>query len=758
MNLWPSGRRGWRAVRAIARRDLLEFVRDRRTLFVTLLMPMAMYPVLALSSLLGVRASLDDQAAGPPSRLVLAVTGPDDVPLVARVRQLAPRAAPAGDWPQQLEIEAVTFEDARRLHEAGGLDAWIDLPAGTLAALDGTGTVRFEVRLPTIAPPGGRVREQVGAILASLAADARLRRLAAAGLPASMLDPVAFEFVGGGPPGDTSAARSVVPIAAGAVLVLLALLMATGAFYPAIDAIAGEKERGTIETLLMAPCGPADLVFGKFLAVLAVTLLTLAANAVSISLTLAVLLRFLPAEARAGLTPATLAPAVAIALPAFVGLAAVAAALSIAVTAASRSVKEAQNTLTPVIVLVSGLAGAALMPGVADQPWAAALPFTGQVAVSRAVLLGTESRGPVREGLTGSAREAAGEGGQERGQERGDGLPLTGLAISLGSSLLVTRLLLRVTGAVVTDEELLFRGPDTAAAGMSRPPARPRPTPRQGLLAALTGFAALWYAQGLAPADLSLAIPIQQFVSVVAPLLLLSWWQRVDPVRTFFLHPPAADPLRGAAAAGGALCAGAGLFVLGAAALLAVRGGGLSPGAEGLSRRLAAFLLEMPWWWSLTLCGLLPAVCEELFFRGWMLAAFAGDSRRRGVRVGAIVGQAALFALFHLLPERMPQTFALGLVCGWMTLRCRSIVPALAAHVAHNSVPLALVAWAGGEVVPNAVAPLRPQLPGWAIAAAALGLGGGLAALVAATRHPPEARRDPRPAGPEGPIGPPGGR
>jgi hypothetical protein len=50
-------------VRAIAHRDLLEFVRDRRTLFVTLLMPMAMYPVLALASTLGLRTALSPSPA-----------------------------------------------------------------------------------------------------------------------------------------------------------------------------------------------------------------------------------------------------------------------------------------------------------------------------------------------------------------------------------------------------------------------------------------------------------------------------------------------------------------------------------------------------------------------------------------------------------------------------------------------------------------------------------------------------------------------
>ena len=52
----PTG--GWPARLAIARRDLLEFIRDRRALFITLVMPMAMYPLLALSSTLGIRTAI----------------------------------------------------------------------------------------------------------------------------------------------------------------------------------------------------------------------------------------------------------------------------------------------------------------------------------------------------------------------------------------------------------------------------------------------------------------------------------------------------------------------------------------------------------------------------------------------------------------------------------------------------------------------------------------------------------------------------
>ena len=68
------------------------------------------------------------------------------------------------------------------------------------------------------------------------------------GIPPSLLDPIQLSFVGKPPPELGLSDRGIVGPLAGAILVLLAVLTMTGAFYPAIDAIAGEKERGTIET------------------------------------------------------------------------------------------------------------------------------------------------------------------------------------------------------------------------------------------------------------------------------------------------------------------------------------------------------------------------------------------------------------------------------------------------------------------------------------------------------------------------------
>jgi sodium transport system permease protein len=722
-----AGRVGrWRARAAIARRDLLEFIRDRRAVFITLVMPMAMYPLLAMSSTLGVRTAIAElEKSRPVSRLALALSGRDAKAFAARVAEVERRAGarPPG-WPESLTIDGVDAAEAQTVLDAGAADAWIDVGAGVVRALDGAGTVTLSPRLSSVRPPRRDVRDHVMAVLRGVADGARRARLANAGLPASLLEPIRVEFTGGEAAAPTSGIRDILPTAASAVFVVLALLTATGAFYPAIDAIAGEKERGTIETLLIAPCGAIDVVVGKFLAVFAVTLATLLANAVSIALTATVLLRWLPADAAGGLPgPATLAAA-GVTLVAYVGLAAVAAALCLTVTAASKSAKEAQNTLTPVVMLIAALAGSAILPGADAGRWVPAVPFAGHVAVARAALAA----------FTAPALAAPAEGGPSSA-----GIAI-GLAVSLLSSAMITWLLLHLTATLVTDEEILFRGPDAAARGFSRPAPRALPSPGQGLAAAVAGLAALWYAQGLAPEDLVSGLLAQQALAVLVPLAALAWWQRVDARRTYALDWPAPSAPRTALVVVGAALVGTGLFVTGAAAALAVWGGDVSPALRSLADRLVDLVRSGPAWRAVLLLAVMPAVCEELLFRGWVLAGLAGASPAPRRAVVAVVIQAALFAAFHVLPERMPQTFAVGLVLGWLTLATRSILPAVVAHAAHNATPVILVAAAADADLAMLHAGGPRALPAWAVAAGVACLVGG-AALVATSGRSPEARK-----------------
>jgi len=699
-----------KAALAIARRDLLEFIRDRRTLFITLLLPMATYPILALATALGLRtASHEIETRQAPTKILLGVSGEDAEGFVGRLGDVfvdTPRSARQG-WPEDVSCTPVTKGQAPGMLDRGEIDLWVEAEPGLVTALDGDGTIRLPVRVSAVRPAGIEIRDQFEALVRSLSNEAARRRVERAGLPASLLEPLELSFVGDENASAAVPARNVMSTLAGGVLVLLAVLTMTGAFYPAIDALAGEKERGTIETLLIAPCALGDIVFGKFLAVFAVTLATLAANVVSIAATAAVSLRFLPPGITAAVTGSH-AVAVSVTVLSFIGLASLAAAICLAVTTASKSGKEAQNTLTPVILLVSSVAGAALLPGPRGDGLLAAIPFAGHVLVARNAFAPAD------------------------GQPQPLATTAVALALSLVSSALLTWLLLRATASILTDEDVLFRGPDVAG-GLSRPVPRTRPNIVQGMMPIVAGLAGLWYVQGITPTDLLRAIPLQQAAAVLLPIAAMIAWQRVDLGTTFSLRWPRPKPRAPLILLGAALV-GAGLFVLGAAALLAFRGTALSAEAKDLSERLVELMQSNPWWLSWGLMALLPAVCEELLFRGWMLAAFVGDGRHRERLIWGILAQAACFALFHLLPERMPQTFLLGLVLGCLVTATGSLLTAVVCHAAHNSMPILILALSGGiDADPTAATKALAGVPEWAIVAAFVTLAvGGL--LVASGR------------------------
>ncbi|MBU6221329.1 MAG: ABC transporter permease subunit [Planctomycetes bacterium] len=706
------------AATAIARRDLLEFVRDRRTLVITLLLPMVTYPILALATALGLRtASQEIDARTAPLEIRVGLSGAD-APRLAGILDATLTDTPPAEregWPASVAVGGVDRAEAAALLEQGAIDVWVDAFPGLAADLVGTETVK----IPAILAPGNQnghlVREQFGAFMRSVARDLTRGRIRRAGLPGTVLTPLTVTFPDDGRPPPE---HNVTSTLAGGVLVLLTVLTLTGAFYPAIDAIAGEKERGTIETLLIAPCGLGEIVWGKFLAVFAVTLATLVANVVSIAATAAVTLRFLPQGIVAQLPQGAALAAIAVTCIAYVGLAALAAATCLAVTTASKSGKEAQNTLTPVILLVSAIAGTALLPGMRSDGPLAAMPFAGQVVVARAAL-GTADEAPA------SALGA-------------------GLCLSLASSAVLTWLLLKLTALTLADEDVLFRGPDVAGPALARPGPRLRPTIIQGLLPIVAGLAGLWYTQGFSPDDLVRAIPLQQLGAVVVPLVAVLWWQRVDWRAALSLAWPG-DLRRSLVALAGAALVGSGLFVLGAAALLAVRGADISPEAQALSGRLLALMRTQPWWVAWGLMALVPALCEELLFRGWTLAAFLGVEPASGRRFWAVVAQAAAFAVFHLLPERMPQTFALGLVLGAIVVATRSLMPAIVCHLAHNSMPLVILALAGGPAaldIAAGSASAGASVPPEALlgSAAAVAVGTVLLTLAVRSRLPEDSR------------------
>jgi membrane protease YdiL (CAAX protease family) len=87
---------------------------------------------------------------------------------------------------------------------------------------------------------------------------------------------------------------------------------------------------------------------------------------------------------------------------------------------------------------------------------------------------------------------------------------------------------------------------------------------------------------------------------------------------------------------------------------------------------------------SLIVLALLPAISEELVFRG----VFARSLAR--LPIVAVIASAALFSLYHLVPAQMLGTFPLGLALGLLAVRSGSIVPGMIAHLLNNATVLAV--------------------------------------------------------------------
>lgn len=164
--------------------------------------------------------------------------------------------------------------------------------------------------------------------------------------------------------------------AGGILPMLLILMVVLGAFYPAIDLSAGEKERGTLETLITAPVHPAEIVAGKYLAVVTISLIASGMNLLSMGLTINRMAdqftdgKFVLSIGGAAMVLVMLVPTVFFF-----------SALMLAIASLARDYKEAQTYLTPtyIIILLPAMIGG--MPGI-ELNWATAFaPEIGRAHV-----------------------------------------------------------------------------------------------------------------------------------------------------------------------------------------------------------------------------------------------------------------------------------------------------------------------------------------------------------------------------------------
>lgn len=494
------------------------------------------------------------------------------------------------------------------------------------------------------------------------------QRLTAAGLPQELPKPV------GSAPLDLAAEEQISANVWSKMFPALLVIMAvTGAFYPAVDVAAGEKERGTMETLLICPATRTEIVLGKFFTVMGFSMSTALLNLLSIGATGHYMLSVAGGMARgalahAGVITLPTAPALAWLLILLVPLSAFFSAMCLALATFARSSKEGQYYLTPLLMVSIGLTVFCLSPAVEIYPVHQASWFYSVVpVVNIALLLKALLLNP---GNTEALIFAA---------------PV--LATSIGYSLLALWWAIEQ----FSSEGVLFRDGERfeVALWFKHLLREKEPTPtftEAGfcfvviMLAQFASMRALGQSVATVPPDqigvqMMKLMVIQQLAIIACPALFMALilttsvrqslrlrlpnWKfvAIAAVLPFALHPPSLE-------------------------LMASLQWFFPPLPEGVTRQLRAMGDgEQPLTLILLAFAAAPAICEELAFRGFLLTGFSRNGRPR-----LAIGLSALaFGVMHMIPQQVFNATLLGLVLGLVALRSNSLLPGVVFHFLYNS-------------------------------------------------------------------------
>lgn len=663
----------WSIVFEIFRREVRDQLRDRRTLFMIFVLPILLYPMLGLGI-----AQLSVAFQQRPRTVVVLGAGdlPDAPPLLNAQGDGFDESL--FDIPQEVRRYQVipgdsdpTWSDPRERQRAlsdGLADVVLLIPTGLRDRVDGQiATEEIPIAFFSGDERSLDTARAVRDLIETWKNRIVTQRAQRDEKPEGYLHPVEAR------PVDVARGRQ-----AGAALniwarffpFLLVLMSLTGAFYPAVDLCAGEKERGTMETLLISPATRPEIVTGKFLTVVLASMASAILNLVSMGLTALALSRQI---GMGGAAAGSFSPAAAISAPSLesafwmvlilIPLAVFFSALCMALAAMARSMKEGQYYLTPLYLVTLPLVFATLAPGVELNPFTSLVPVTGASLLLRTLMIGDYSQAQRY------------------------------FLIVLVPLVVYAALALRWAVDQFRSEAVLFREAERFdLRGWFRHIIRDRgPTPSSGeaLLCFVLMLGTAWFAVGLMGASWQAMVGGQLIFILLPPLILTALLTR-SPRRTLLLNAPRGRDL--------ALAIGLVLAIQPLVAELRVVVETFFPIPETVKEQLMGMMETIP---SLGIMifvfALVPAVCEEVAFRGFILQGLRRDFRL----APAIVLSAFLFGFLHVLLSLSQQLFnatLLGLVLGLLAVRSNSLVPGLVFHALHNTLALLVGVAIAGEI------------------------------------------------------------
>lgn len=699
-------------VGVVFRKELIETLRDRRTLAAMVLVPIVLYPVLMVIIVEALRvetgrrraerysvcvpdhlheqwlrgvlkredAGLATQPAASQPTIDVQAANPADA-IVARLRS------------DQVDITVLPADQSlwdvvadHRCH-AGVI---IEPPPNPEDPADRTNRVVQILRSDTN-PRSEFVYQQLNGIFADEAGRIVRSRVAESPEGVGTLTPIITHNLS-----TSSPQQQFARILAMVVPFLLVIMTVTGALYPAIDLTAGERERGTLETLAVSPVPVGQIVAGKFGVIVAIAMFSTALNLGSMTAMfhfskLGELATELQPQAelevttpdrvieRAESRPASgiltqkdylnrrktleseaatqrgfITTAAPIVLLAMLPFAVLAGGVMLATCSFARTFKEAQNYMMPVMMafMIPAMI-VSYMPTTRLEGVLLVIPVANIVVLIRELFLGNYD--------------------------------VPAMSVCLLSTTFYAAVAITVAARLYGNEAVLFSDVGSYKTLFKRRFFKPQeaPSPAAALLTVAMLFPLYFYWQSYLldlsdePGRIRMVIGLGQLLLIALPPLLLAWYLKLDLPNTFSLRAPKAMPTAGALLIAAAVVPVANL-------LRSIQFHWFPPGEDMLGNQAEA-ILDGPLWAVLMVLALTPAVCEEVLFRGYLLS---GLRQKLSTPILAII-VGLIFGLFHMRIEQIPVHSLIGALLAIVCLRTGSILPGMIVHFANNAIAVA---------------------------------------------------------------------
>lgn len=618
----------FKIIKQLYKKEILDVLRDKKTVIMMLIVPLLVYPLMFVAGM-GMMSKVTTEMNTQTYTI--------GVNFMESDTELLELFLDSGDDTIRFELEDSRVRDADYSVILRGehIDAFVD-------RVDTESGVRFCVTYMSSVTNSSYAMQKIEQVLQRYAEQITRQTISDAGMDAeTVLNPIDVEIRDCASTEESTGSMLgvIVPF-----MLVVSLLM--GTMYPAIDTTAGERERGTLETILTLPVTNQELIFSKFLTVGTIGIVSAVLNLISMG-GIGVYVYKLMVETGGVLQEfdwKRFLPVIVICVLCILAFAVLISALSMCFCVFAKSYKEANNYITPLMLVVMFASFVAFMPNVTLTNRMALVPVVNICLLIRDLLAFKFS--------------------------------LSAIVIVLLGNVIYGVLAVLLLGKLYNSEAVLFgdsmegvrifeRRSNLVKGGV--------PSFGDVLVALAVVLVLMIYAGGYASAkNIFSGLLVTQGIVAFVPLLI-AWYTKRDTRKTFRLRGCHLGYFLG----GWLLMCG--VILLGML-LTAVTSQLFPESADSMNGSLDV-VFQKGYGVSLLVIALLPAVCEELLFRGFLLSSLEQRLKRKS----AILVAALLFGLYHMNLVQSPTTALIGAALCYVAVQANSLFPGILMHFFNNA-------------------------------------------------------------------------